>query len=311
MRVRFSAVLVCLLSSLFSGPIRSDYQSGLDAYQQGDYQRAYTQWLAVAQSPSDQVHPGIQAETYYALGMLFWIGQGVRQDTSESAGWMERAAQLHHAGAQTKLGYLYSSGQGVRQSDFEAFKWFQMAANQGDPDAQYNLGVLYRDGLGVAVNQELALQWFREAAANGDAVSASVVAEMEREQPPESESVSSSVSAESQPLVGEFSESMNQDTTNVLGEDWILERDPGHYTIQVIALLKASKLHEFAQRNPDWAPFAIYQQSFQGDPLWVLVQGDYPDVTQARAAVLTFPTDIQQRDKLWIRRFVMVQDLLP
>jgi hypothetical protein len=146
----------------------------------GDYDTAIGEWLKVARSPSGEVHPAIQSEACYAIAMLFWIGQGVPQDTSVAAGWLEQAAKMNHAGAQTKLGYLYSAGQGVPQSDFESLKWFRMAANQGDPDAQYNLGVMYRDGLGVAPDPELSLQWFREAAANGDPVSAGVVAELER-----------------------------------------------------------------------------------------------------------------------------------
>jgi septal ring-binding cell division protein DamX len=45
--------------------------------------------------------------------------------------------------------------------------------------------------------------------------------------------------------------------------------------------------------------------------LWVLVQGDYPDAQQARAAARDFPASIEQSDKLWIRRFLMLQGLIP
>ncbi len=159
--------------------MHADYQEGLDAYQKGDYDKALGEWLEVTRSPPEQVHPGVLAETYYAIAMLFWTGQGVPQDTSNAAKWLQQAAEMHHAGAQTKLGYLCSSGQGVPQSDFEALKWFQMAAWQGDADAQYNLGVLYREGLGVEPNQAKALEWFREAASNGDAESAKIVAQYE------------------------------------------------------------------------------------------------------------------------------------
>ncbi len=97
----------------------------------------------------------------------------------------------------------------------------------------------------------------------------------------------------------------------LLQATWILERDPQHYTIQVIALRNKAKLMDFTDDHPDWAPWAIYEQSLKGEPLWVLLQGDYTDVELARAAASKFPTDIQKRDQLWIRRFVMVQGLLP
>jgi TPR repeat protein len=371
------AMTMLLLFAVLTCSVHADYQEGLDAYQKGDYDKALGEWLEVTRSPPEQVHPGVLAETYYAIAMLFWIGQGVPQDTSIAARWLQQAAEMHHAGAQTKLGYLCSSGQGVPQSDFEAFKWFQMAAWQGDADAQYNLGVLYREGLGVEVNQAKALEWFREAASNGDAESSQIVAQYEPGGPapepiPEPTTVATTeatteVNAEPfydpipQALVdvpettppegaavpstdlpldsgtlpqGEMpeaapaleaevvaSELANETAVEEFASDppeggmqqaaWILDRDPEHYTIQVIAVRDHAKLRDFADTHPDWAPWAIYEQSLKGQPLWVLLQGDYTDVELARAAAMKFPTDIQKHDQLWVRRYAMVQDLLP
>jgi len=168
--------LACLLAPTL---LSADYQAGLDAYLEGDYDTAVVEWQDVVESPPGAVPLAVRAETLYAIGMLFWMGQGVLQDTVEAASWLRLAAGLGHPGAQNKLGFLYSAGQGVKQSHFEAFKWWQMAANQGDADAQYNLGVMYRDGLGVAPDTEASMQWFREAAANGDPVSIGIVAQYE------------------------------------------------------------------------------------------------------------------------------------
>jgi len=172
--------LTWLAILLLSQSILADYQAGLDAHQRGDFARAIIEWQDVVESPPGTVAPAIRAETLYAIGMLFWLGQGVQQDTRESASWLTLAAEMHHAGAQTKLGFLYSEGQGVLQSNFEALKWWRMAANQGDSDAQYNLGVLYRDGRGVETNPKESLKWFREAAINGDQISAGIVEEYQR-----------------------------------------------------------------------------------------------------------------------------------
>lgn len=302
------SIILLVVGCLLPSPAMSDYQAGLDAYKAGDFDRAFREWREVASNGAGVVPPDVLAETCYALGMLFWVGQGVRQDTSESALWLRQAAELNHAGAQAKLGYLYQAGQGVEQSDFEALKWFTMAARQGDADAQYNLGVLYRDGLGVQPNADKALQWFREAAANGDPVSARIVADMDREPRAapfdvneRSDSTATVDSADAVTPVPGFA---------IGDEHWLRARNPAHYTIQVIALLDAQKLHTFTERHPEWAPFAIYEARWRGQPLWVLVQGDYPDVSQAREAVRGFPADIQGRDELWIRKFVMIQELL-
>lgn len=351
-RTFFHRVCAAIVLSLFSAGVAADYDLGLQAYQRGDYDSAYSEWLSVAISPSDTVPPALMAETSYALGMLFWVGQGVEQNTAASARWLSRAAELGHPGAQTKLGYLYGSGQGVVQSDFEALKWTQMAANQGDMDAQYNLGVFYRDGQGVPKNTELALKWFREAAANGDLVSLDVITNYERfgwplvDQLPTADSDPTLASASEQPeLDATDPESQPMEESDLpteevieldstvepefpievvndqsagggkaheyLGEEWLQQRNPDHYTIQIIALLDSANLHAFIDDHPELQPFALYRQQWKGKPLWVLVQGDYVDIEQARVAVDGFPTEIQKRDQLWIRRFVMIQGLLP
>ncbi|GAG91650.1 unnamed protein product, partial [marine sediment metagenome] len=172
-----------------------------------------------------------------------------------------------------------------------------------------------------------SMKWFREAAANGDPVSAGIVADFERSgvliRADGSEALIASAERsqsaippiESSPapdidekdVGGRFSGPQQAADS---GEDWIRLREPDHYTIQVIALSRPEKLHDYIGQHSEWSPFAIYRQGRYEQPLWVLVQGDYPDVSAARLALGNFPEDIQTRDKLWIRRFVMVQGLL-
>ena len=94
------------------------------------------------------------------------------------------------------------------------------------------------------------------------------------------------------------------------GEAWILQQDPEHYTIQVIALSAPEKLHAFVSEHAEWAPFAIYRQTRYEQPLWVMVQGVYADVEAARAARDEFPPGFQKRRDLWIRKFGMIQRLI-
>jgi len=315
-----------------AAPLQADYQSALNAYQTGDYPTAMVLWQQIAESPAGTVDQATRAESLYAIGMLFWLGQGVQQDTIESASWMRLAAELHHPGAQNKLAYLYSTGQGVRQSHFEALKWWQMAANQGDADAQYNLGVIYRDGVGVEPNANESLKWFREAAANGDLLSVSVIENYQQTGSmlaidgsrlvPDPVNESWPVPASSQPevtadvpaktviMTTEEPRPPADKSPGAINEDWIRERAPANYTIQVIALSQPEKLQAYIDQHPELSPFAIYAQTRYEQPLWVLVQGDYADVESARQAVREFPQDMQKRDKLWIRHFSMVQRLL-
>lgn len=374
MKARTIAItFVCLVSGmvglLTTVPVHADYQTGVSAYQQGDYEQALAQWTKVIESPPETVHPAERAETLYAVAMMFWLGQGVQQDTTSSAGFLRQAAELNHAGAQSKLGYLFLIGQGVPHNYAHAHKWLEMAARQGDPDAQYNLGVVYRDGLGIAADEQLALKWFREAAANGDAYSSQVIAVYEHEgvlqQSPQASQATSEPPAEpaetqsstatvaevpevpaspdptpvevppdtrpesadevevqtAMPVAAELdtAESVELKVADAspsvadgasLTEEWILLRDPDHYTIQVMALKNQDNLTRLIEANPDLEPMAVYLQGKASDPLYVLVQGDYADIESARSATALFPKSLARPEHLWIRRFEMVQGLI-
>jgi hypothetical protein len=254
-----SLLHVFLFFILFTTPTFADYQAGLDAYNSGDYATAMAEWKEVASRQPERENLAIYRESLYAIGMLYWQGEGVEQDFGVSVVWLKQAADINHPGAQAKLGYLYSTGQGVPRNDTEALKWFEMAAAQGDPDALHNLEILR--------------------------------AELPTPAPePDPEPVA--------PLAT---------PGRGAGERWILAQDPGHYTIQVIALSSPEKLRAFIAENETWAPFAIYGETRFEQPLWVLVQGDYSVLEDAREAARTFPLGIQSRDRLWIRRFEMVQ----
>ncbi len=170
-------LLQVLFFLFLSFSLHADYQTGLDAYLAATTTPRSPNGRPWSKALPARFPPAIHAEALYAIGMLFWLGQGVEQDIYEAASWLTLAAEMNHPGAQNKLGFLYSLGQGVKQSDFQAFKWWQLAANQGDEVAQFNLGVMYRDGLGVEPDPEESMKWFREAASNGDPVSIGIVAE--------------------------------------------------------------------------------------------------------------------------------------
>ena len=263
---------------------QADYQTGLDAYEAGDFEKAMAEWKEEVNRPRVPTNLAVYREALYAIAMLYWKGEGVQQDYSVAAVWLKQAADINHPGAAVKLGYLYSTGQGVPLNYQEARRWLQMAVVQGDRDAAYNLDILDREGLG----------WPED-----DDQPESTV-DSEPEAPVVMEAASEAVAG---PATS-FAPSAD------LGEAWIKEQDPDHYTIQVIALRAPDNLHAFIAQHPDWEPFATYRPAGQERPLWVLVQGLYPDVEAARSAAAVFPPGIQKPEELWIRRFGMVQGLI-
>ena len=68
---------------------------------------------------------------------------------SEAFKFCSVAAEQGHAEAQFNLGVLYFNGQGVKQDFVNAKKWFEKAAKQGHAEAQCCLAGLYIQGLGV------------------------------------------------------------------------------------------------------------------------------------------------------------------
>jgi TPR repeat protein len=73
------------------------------------------------------------AESY--LGMMLSKGQGVRQDDSEAASWLQRAAGQGNVTAQLNLGVAYMTSAGLRQDYVQAYKWFDIAAAKSDAQA--------------------------------------------------------------------------------------------------------------------------------------------------------------------------------
>lgn len=316
-RIALLALVIPLIAS-------ADYQTGLDAYNRGDYPTAMHEWREVTDGPPTASSPGEYVESYYAVAMLYWQGQGVSRDYSKAYEWLLKAANMNHAGAQAKLGYLYTDGIAVPQDHDKAFEWYRKAAGQANADGLYNLGICYLYGWGTEPDKEKAKHYLAAAAAQGDqtaeaalqqllATEKETIAGLPAKKPTQAPPAQSAPPVEAR-TAGENDLAKPQSPANqaptILGPAWIRERDPNHYTIQVIALSSRKKLEDLLAGHNDLAPMAIYQATGSKGTLHVLVQGDYPDLEAVRAARDTFPTAIQPRDRLWIRKFGMVQKLV-
>lgn len=75
------------------------------------------------------------AVAQYDLGILYYKGQGTRQDYAEAVKWWLKSAERGYANAQFNLGTAYLHGQGVEQDYVRAYIWFTAAATRGDEEA--------------------------------------------------------------------------------------------------------------------------------------------------------------------------------
>ncbi|MBN2143302.1 MAG: sel1 repeat family protein [Candidatus Aureabacteria bacterium] len=131
--------------------VSADYDSGLKAYSNGDFQKALKEWKPLAEQGD--------AQAQHNLGVMYGKGKGVQKSDAEAFKWFLKAAEQGYAKAQSNLGVLYATGAGVEKNLGEALKWYTKAAEQGVTQAQYNLSVMYFKGEGIKPDFVNALFW--------------------------------------------------------------------------------------------------------------------------------------------------------
>jgi len=172
MSLRFPIALV-LSIACFTTPAWADFETGMDAYERGNYGTALSEWRPLAKKGD--------AQAQLHLGMLYHQARGVPQDSTTARQWYEKAAAQGNAWAQVQLGQLHANGDGVSQDYAKARQWYEKAAAQGYARAQSNLGSLYADGKGVPQDETKGAEWIRKAAEQRDANGQASLGEMYRD----------------------------------------------------------------------------------------------------------------------------------
>ena len=124
-------------STAWADTLEQQFQQGLTAYEQSNYQTAFKLWLPLAEQGD------ANAQAY--LGLAYTEGRGVRQDYTEAVKWFRKAAEQGHANAQAILGFSYLLGQsGVQVNKSLAKEWFGKACDNGDQGGCKYYGKLNR-----------------------------------------------------------------------------------------------------------------------------------------------------------------------
>ena len=106
--------------------------AGQRAYDRGDYTVAFREFLRDG-----------SAEAQLMLGIMYFKGQGVKQDKKRAVELLLKAAERGNVIAQLNLGIMYEDGEGVNPDAKEAARWYRRAAAQGDVDAKQGLRSLF------------------------------------------------------------------------------------------------------------------------------------------------------------------------
>ncbi len=134
----------------------ADYAKGFDAYSEGDYATALSEWQPLAEQGD--------RDGQFGLGLLYANGWGVELNDDEALKWYGLAVEQGHAEAAYQLAVMCANGWGVPQSDDEAFRWYSIAAEGGFTTAQISLGKMYAIGFGAPQDNIQAHKWYNVAA---------------------------------------------------------------------------------------------------------------------------------------------------
>lgn len=123
---------------IFPLSLFADYEDGVNAAFNGDFETAFYEFTIAAEEGLDLAQ--------YNLGILYFTGQGVEKDLSQAFRWTEAAAQQGHVAAQFNLGSLYYSGDGTPADRDKAVEMFGLSAKAGHPNAALLLATMFAEG---------------------------------------------------------------------------------------------------------------------------------------------------------------------
>jgi TPR repeat protein len=112
------------------------YNAGMNAFEAGNYKEAYDFLMQDDQEP----------RCAFALGVLYYNGQGVDRSFKLSTHYYTAAAEAGIIPAQVSAGFAYANAMGAPEDFDKAVKYLQPAAEAGEAAAQVTLAEIYAKG---------------------------------------------------------------------------------------------------------------------------------------------------------------------
>lgn len=131
-----AVAFACGLGLGVMGPATAGFAEGASAYNAKRYDIALREITPLAKAGN--------ADAQHLLGLMYYMGRGVKRDYKLALEWHRKAALQGKADAQYVVGAMYYTGNTVPQDQQIAVQWFRRAAEQGHADAQHALGLMYR-----------------------------------------------------------------------------------------------------------------------------------------------------------------------
>ena len=156
----------CLVFSLALGgcaatssqDLANTFNSGVAAYDAGDYPKAYKIWSSITDE---------DVAAMRNVAMMLRTGQGVAKDPQAAASMYMRAAEAGLPTAQADLADMLLTGELGQPNPKAALPLLQSAASANHPMAEYELAQLYEAGEVVPKDMEKARSLYAQAASHG------------------------------------------------------------------------------------------------------------------------------------------------
>jgi len=92
----------------------------------------------------------------------------------------------------------------------------------------------------------------------------------------------------------------------IAGQEWVVARNPKHYTIQLLATADEKQIQGYISKNQLQGRSYYYPIHFRGRLLYVLLMGDFAERATGLAAMKQLPANIL-KDKPWLRALSLIQ----
>ena len=122
------------------------YHAGMNAYDTRRFEEAY-EWFSKGEE---------DPRCCYALGTLYYNGQGVERNFKQSTEWYAKAAEAGIVPAQVSAGFAYANAMGVPEDFEKAAYYLKMAVEHGEPAAMVTLAEIYAQGHAGGSRKEAA-----------------------------------------------------------------------------------------------------------------------------------------------------------
>lgn len=162
------SVATALALCIAGQPLLADVKAGVDAWTQGQYDKAVKEWR-------DPALKG-DADAQFNLGQAYKLGRGVKADLDVAADWYLRAAKQGHMQAADAYGQLLH----YRGKVAEALPYLQASADRGEPRSQYLLATELFNGTNTPKDWVKAYAYMTRASSAGLAPASRSLAQMDQ-----------------------------------------------------------------------------------------------------------------------------------